>query len=291
MGKFDPKKTSVEVLGHRVAYTEAGSGRPVLFLHGGIGSSFIWRNVIPHVAPYARCVAVDLIGTGDSSRYRPSGPDSYQWANHLGYLGALMRELKIAEDVTLVMHGWASIVGLEWARLNEHRVRAMCNIESIIRPLGLNELNESFRSTVKLARSAAGERYVMDSNAYFDAALDVQVNRQLSQDVVAEYRRTFGDLGETRRATHSALSQIPVGGKPAESVQMVRGVSQWLKKTPIPKLLVLGNPGYLIAGRGRELAVQIPDQTVAEVTGTHLLPEESPDGVGMFLSLWIEGLD
>jgi haloalkane dehalogenase len=164
-------------------------------------------------------------------------------------------------------------------------------MEAILRPLGMNELSPSFRSSMGLTRSAAGERYVMDSNSYFESALEEQVSRPLAQSVLAEYRRNQGSLGEFRRATHAALSRLPYGGKPTESVQLVREAGKWFKKSPIPKLLVLGRPGYLIVGRGRDLALQLPEQTVAEVTGTHLLPEESPDGVGMFLSLWLQNLE
>ena len=41
----------VDVLGSRMAYVEVGSGPTVLFLHGNPTSSYLWRNVIPHVAP------------------------------------------------------------------------------------------------------------------------------------------------------------------------------------------------------------------------------------------------
>src|SRR6187402_1702572 len=59
---------SIEVLGMQMAYVEAGSGPAVLFQHGNPTSSYLWRNVIPHVAPHARCIAPDLIGMGQSGK-------------------------------------------------------------------------------------------------------------------------------------------------------------------------------------------------------------------------------
>jgi haloalkane dehalogenase len=71
-------KQYVTVDGKRMAYHERGSGRAVVFLHGNPTSSYLWRNVIPHVAGEARCVAPDLIGQGDSDKLDDTGPDSYR---------------------------------------------------------------------------------------------------------------------------------------------------------------------------------------------------------------------
>jgi len=60
----------VEVLGSQMAYVDEGEGQPVLFLHGNPTSSYLWRNIIPLVAPHARCIAPDLIGMGQSDKPR-----------------------------------------------------------------------------------------------------------------------------------------------------------------------------------------------------------------------------
>lgn len=58
----------VEVMGSQMHYVEDGSGDPVLFIHGNPASSYIWRNIIPHVTAHARAIAVDLIGFGKSDK-------------------------------------------------------------------------------------------------------------------------------------------------------------------------------------------------------------------------------
>lgn len=50
----------------RVAYLDEGSGTPVLLLHGCPFASFVWRRVIPVLAPTHRCIAPDLLGLGDT---------------------------------------------------------------------------------------------------------------------------------------------------------------------------------------------------------------------------------
>ena len=57
----------VQPLGDRlVSYVDEGNGPVVLLLHGCPFSSFIWRNVIPILAPKYRCIAPDLLGLGDT---------------------------------------------------------------------------------------------------------------------------------------------------------------------------------------------------------------------------------
>ena len=68
--------------GLRMAWTETGSGDPIVFLHGNPASSFLWRNVIPHASGMGRCIAPDLIGMGASDKLDPSGPDSYRFVEH-----------------------------------------------------------------------------------------------------------------------------------------------------------------------------------------------------------------
>ena len=67
---------SVEVRGKRMSYVECGDGDPILFLHGNPTSSYLWRNVMPHLQDQGRCLAPDLIGMGDSEKLDDSGPDS-----------------------------------------------------------------------------------------------------------------------------------------------------------------------------------------------------------------------
>jgi haloalkane dehalogenase len=87
----------VDVLGSKMAYRDegvSGAGKPVaLFLHGNPTSSYLWRNVIPHVAPYLRCVAPDLIGFGNSGK--PDIP--YRVEDHARYLQAFIEALKLSD--------------------------------------------------------------------------------------------------------------------------------------------------------------------------------------------------
>ena len=76
---FPYKKQRRRVLGREMAYVEVGEGDPIVLLHGNPTSSYLWRNVLPHLQSLGRCIAPDLIGmarskaaSGSKARGRPS---------------------------------------------------------------------------------------------------------------------------------------------------------------------------------------------------------------------------
>ena len=97
-----PKKFT-EVLGKKMAYVEAGGGDPIFFLRGNITSSYMWRNIIPHLEGLGRCIVVDNIGQGDSEKLDGS---MYRLAGHQAYVDGILEVLKVQENVTLVVHDW-----------------------------------------------------------------------------------------------------------------------------------------------------------------------------------------
>src|ERR1700754_3891212 len=118
----------VDVLDSKMAYVDEGESKasePVaLLLHGNPTSSYLWRNVIPHLAPHTRCVAPDLIGFGDSGK-----PDiAYRVEDHARYLQAFIERLGLNE-VVLILHDWGSALGLDWARRHSERVRGLALME------------------------------------------------------------------------------------------------------------------------------------------------------------------
>ena len=130
------EKRRVEVLGRQMAYVDEGEGDPVVFLHGNPTSSYLWRNVIPHVVGSARCIAPDLIGMGDSDKLPKSGPDAYRFVDHRAHLDAFFETLELQrERVTLVIHDWGSALGFHWAHRHADAVRGIAYMEAIVRPL------------------------------------------------------------------------------------------------------------------------------------------------------------
>ena len=112
-------RIDISVLDSAMRYVDTGQGRAddpvVVFLHGNPTSSYLWRNVIPHVTPIARCLAPDLIGTGASGK-NPAG--RYTFADHARYLDAWFDAVLGRERIVLVLHDWGGALGFHWARRN-----------------------------------------------------------------------------------------------------------------------------------------------------------------------------
>src|SRR2546428_1355821 len=87
----------IRVLDTELTYVDTGSGDPIVFLHGNPTSSYLWRNVIPHVASRARCLAPDLACMGAPS-HAPGG--SYRFLDHARYLDAWIDSLRPDRTVT-----------------------------------------------------------------------------------------------------------------------------------------------------------------------------------------------
>ena len=283
-------KQYAEVLGARMAYVEAGSGDPIVFLHGNPTSSYLWRNVIPHCEGLGRCIAPDLIGMGDSAKLSPSGPDRYRFVEHRRYLDALLDALDVRERVTLVIHDWGSALGFDWANRHRAAVRGIAYMEGIVMPVTWADWPKAATPVFKGFRSPAGEQMVLEQNVFIEQVLPTSILRTLSDEEMAAYRRPFAEPGEGRRPTLTWPRQIPIEGEPAEVVEIVRDYSEWLRTSPVPKLFINADPGAILRGAPRDFCRTWPNQTETTVKGIHFIQEDSPDEIGAAIAAWVEQL-
>jgi len=270
-----------------MAYVDAGSGDPIVFLHGNPTSSFLWRGVIPHVASLGRCIAPDLIGMGDSAKLPGSGPDGYRFGQHRHYLDELLRLLGVNERVTLVVHDWGSALGFDWAVRHPGSVAGLVYMEAIVTPLTWEDWPEAARGVFRGMRSEAGEEMVLRKNIFVERILPASVMRDLTEDEMDEYRRPFLRPGEDRRPTLTWPRQIPIEGRPADVHAIVADYSARLAGWEVPKLFVNADPGSILVGRPREVCRAWPNQTEITVAGIHFVQEDSPDPIGEALAGWL----
>ena len=249
---------------------------PVVFLHGNPTSSYLWRNVITHVVPVARCLAPDLVGMGESGK-APAG--SYRFVDHVRYLDAWFEALGL-RDVTLVVHDWGSALGFDWARRHPDRVRGLVYMEAIVRPVTWAEWPEAARKVFQGMRSPGGEEMVLQKNVFVDRILPASVMRTLGEPEMTRYRQPYTTPGESRRPTLSWPREIPIDGEPADVVAIVDAYAKWLVASPTPKLFVNAEPGSILVGAQREFCRAWPNQREVTVRGTHFIQEDSPAEIG-----------
>jgi haloalkane dehalogenase len=280
-----------EILGRTMAYVEVGTGNPIVFLHGNPTSSYLWRNVIPHVQDLGRCIAPDLIGMGDSDKLPNSGPNSYTFVEHRRYLDALLERLGVRERATFVVHDWGSALGFDWANRHRNAVRGIAYMEAIVRPSTWADFPGQARPMFQALRSPAGDAMVLERNLFVERVLPGSILRQLTEDEMAEYRRPYAEPGESRRPTLTWPRQIPIDGEPADVDAMVRSYSEWLATAPVPKLFIRAEPGALLGtGPNVDFCRTWQQQKEVTVTGIHFIQEDSPDAIGQALVDWLRAL-
>ena len=285
------EKKRCEVLGRTMTYVETGEGDPIILLHGNPTSSYLWRGVIPHLAPLGRTIAPDLIGMGDSDKLEDSGPGRYRFVEHRRYLDALLEVLGVGGDVTLIMHDWGSALGFDWANRRRDAVKGLAYMEAIVQPLTWAQWPEAARRVFQGFRSESGESMVLENNVFVERVLPGSIQRELTEEEMAEYRRPFAEPGEDRRPTLTWPREIPIEGEPADVAEIVADYAAWLRESSVPKLFVNAEPGAILTGEQREFCRTWPNQTEVSVPGSHFIQEDSPDEIGGAIAAWLRTLD
>lgn len=276
----------ISVLDSEIAYIDAGSGDPIVFLHGNPTSSYLWRNVIPHLEEHGRCLAPDLIGMGQSGK-NPAG--SYRFVDHIRYLDAWFDALDLTENVTLVIHDWGSALGFHWTRRHPERVKAIAYMEAIVQPVTWEMWPEAARGIFQAMRSPAGEEIVLEKNIFVERILPASVLRKLTDEEMDAYRWPYREPGESRRPTLTWPREIPIDGEPADVHEIVSAYADWIAhSTDLPKLFINADPGVILTGPQREFCRAWPNQQEVTVKGRHFIQEDSPDEIGQAIAGFLQ---
>jgi haloalkane dehalogenase len=284
-----PKK-KIEVRGRSMAYVEVGSGSPIVFLRGNPTSSYLWRDVIPHLEDLGRCIAPDLIGMGDSDKLDDSGPDRYRFVEHREYVDGLLEQLGVESSVTWVIHDWGSALGFDWSNRHRDAVKGIAYMEAIVSPLTWDEWTAPARALFQAFRSPAGESMVLEKNIFVDNVLPASILRKLDDAEKAVYGRPYLEAGESRRPTLTWPRQIPLEGEPADVTEIAQSYADWLAQSSVPKLFINADPGTILTGAQREFCRSWPNQSEVTVKGSHFIQEDSPDEIGEAVANWYRKL-
>lgn len=276
----------VRVLDTEMSYVAAGEGSPIVFLHGNPTSSYLWRNIIPHVSGLGRCLAPDLVGMGESGR-SPAG--RYRFADHSRYLDAWFDTLGLTSSVVLVLHDWGSALGFHWASRHPERVQAIAYMEAIVLPRRWEDFPTGRDAIFRSLRSAQGERLIFEDNFFIETVLPRSIIRTLTADEMNAYRAPFTSR-EARLPTLVWPRELPIDGEPADVVSVVDTYGAWMSQTAIPKLFIAAEPGALLVGRAREFCRTWPNQREVTVAGIHFIQEDSPNEIGAALYDFVASL-
>lgn len=273
-----------DVLDSQMHYLDEGEGDPILFLHGNPTSSYLWRNVIPHLTKNGRCIAPDLIGMGKSGK-----PDiEYRFRDHYQYLEAFIEALGLT-NITLVIHDWGSALGFHYASQNESNVKAIAFMEALLMPtpswdmmpLDAVELFQAFRTP------DVGWEMIGKQNMFVEQVLPSGIMRTLSEEEMDQYRAPYQEIAD-RKPIWRWPNEIPIAGSPPENVALVGAYNQWLQQTDLPKLLLYATPGTILVAPLVEWCKQnLRNLHIVHVgEGLHFIQEDYPDKIGSEISDW-----
>lgn len=175
--EFPYESKYIEVLGSKMHYVEKGEGDPILFIHGAPTSSYLWRNILPHAAPFGRAIAIDLIGMGKSGK-----PDlEYKFTDHVRYLEEFIKKMEL-KNVTLVIHDWGSALGFHYAMRNVENVKGIAFMEAMVTPMSIDDFGmmeqfmfNKFRDPVK------GPEWIIEDNFFIETALPHFAGREMTE--------------------------------------------------------------------------------------------------------------
>ena len=276
----------VNVLGSTMAFREAGDREaPVaLFLHGNPTSSYVWRNVLPHIAPVAHCIAPDLIGFGQSGK-----PDiEYRVADHVRYLDAFLEQAGI-ESAFVVAQDWGTALAFLLAARRPEFIRGLAFME-FVKPLpswdrfvpGAAEIFQKFRTP------GVGEEIILENNFFVEQVLPMNIVRKLTDEEMSVYRAPF-PTPESRRPTWRFPNEIPIAGEPEDVYSSLEKAHEVLAQSTYPKLLFAGDPGAIVSPAMAQSVVKgLKNCKLVQLTsGLHFLQEDHPDVIGANIKEWL----
>lgn len=282
----------VDIHGSKMAYVDEGHGDPILFLHGQPTSSYLWRNIMPHLEGQGRIIAPDNIGFGKSDQ-----PDlEYTFGDHYHYFEAFIEKLDL-KDITLVVHDWGSGLGLHYAAQNPENVKAIVTMESIIAPLipakSYEELPTDIGNFFRTVRDPEnGRKLLIDENYFVEGVLPGFISRPLTQEAHDVYRKPFLTK-KSRIQVNQWPNEMPIGEVPKATHDVVTAYNAWLERTNTPWLFLYATPGALNPPEAAEYWSKRANniETVYIGPGIHYVQEDQPYAIGRAISDWYRRLN
>lgn len=278
----------VDVYGVKMHYVEEGTGDPILFLHGMPASSYVWRNVIPHLSSLGRCIAPDLIGMGKSAK-----PDiEYSIYDHIKYIDKFIETLGLTR-VTIIMHGWGSVIGFDYAMRNEKNCKALAFYEAYLRPFHDDDVSLPFQEQIMTMEQQENIYELITDGTYFiDKVLPQEMMRPLTNEEISYYREPYLEKGSGKPLSQY-LKELPRMDRNTKVDQLIANYSNKLTKSQLPKLMLYSVPGFITTIATAMWAKEhLPRLEVVDIgEELHYAQESDPTLMGEAISIWLQGIE
>ena len=283
--KFPFESNFIEINGSNMHYVDVGKGDTILLLHGQPTSSYLWRNIIPHLQTNARCIAPDLIGMGKSDK-----PDiAYTYHDHYDYLVKFIEKLEL-KNITLVIHDWGSGLGFHYAKTHPDNIKGIAFMEALIKTMTWEEFPTDYKIIFKLIRAPYIGWFMLSVlNMFLKKVVPDSIIRTLSKEEYDNYLKPYPTVA-SRKPVRAWPQQIPINGKPKGVYEIIDAYNQWLKTSDIPKLCLYAHPGAIMTKKEVELIRNnFPNTKMVDIgKGKHYVQEDSPHLIGKEIATWFQ---
>lgn len=280
-GKF------TDIDGVKMHYLEVGEGDPILFLHGIPTSGYVWRKIIPHLAPLGRCFAPDLIGFGQSAK-----PDiAYSISDHIHFIERFIEKLNL-KKITIVMHGWGSVIGFDYAMKHERNCKGLVFYESFLRSVNGSDMALPFQEQLlNLQEQEQSLELASNGTNFVDQIMAQGLMQELTEEEMENYRSPF--LHGSSKPILQYLNELPNGDGTSKADKIIADYSAKLMRSPLPKLMLYSIPGFITTIATVMWAKEnLPNLEIVEIgEELHFGQESSPDLIGEAISVWLQGVE
>jgi haloalkane dehalogenase len=266
----------VEQDGLRMHYLDEGSGPPVLLLHGEPTWSYLYRKIVPELAPSARALAPDYFGFGRSDK--PLAQEAYTYDFHARSVQRLVEHLDL-RGLTVVVQDWGGPIGLRLAVEQPDRVDRLVIMNTGIgggRPPSDEWLR--FRDWLRrLGTEVVPGRLVQISSV-----------QPMEDDVVEAYSAPW-PVPESKAGILAFPDLVPISPDHPDLAAHLRvreALSRWEK----PTLVLFSDSDPIFSPRHADrIAAHIPGALAAEIVAGagHFLQEDQGEQIGRRIARFI----
>ncbi|SRR5579883_268547 len=284
---FPYSSNFVDVLGSKMHYIDEGEGDPILLLHSIPTHSYVWRNVIPHLSTLGRCIVPDLMGCGKSDK--PA--IEYTIFDHIKYIDEFIKNLRLKKMI-IVMHGWGSLIGFDYAMRNENNCRGLVFYESYLRPIHGNEISLPMQEQLHALMQQKNIHVSMDGIYYIENVLPQEMLRALSEEELTHYKEPFLQKN-SQKALMQYLNEILPGSNNKKINDLIENYSKKLTQSQLPKLMLYSVPGFITTIDDAIWAKKnLPNLELVEIgEELHYAQESNPMLMGETISVWLQGIE
>lgn len=281
----------IDLRGTDMAYVDVGEGAPIVLIHGNPTSSYLWRNIIPHLQSHGRVIAIDLVGFGASDR-----PDiDFRFEDHREYLGSFIDAMEL-QNISFVAHDWGSALALDYAANNPENVDGIVLMEALLPPIFPFESFDAMGPIADLFRAfrdpTIGQEMLLEQNFFIEQGLPGSIIRQLSDAEFSAYRGPFPAPSD-RIPIWRFTQEVPISGEPGDVDAAMRNYATWLSETETPVLYLYAEPGLLNPSVVRDWMITNVDnlETTYIGSGLHYIQEDQPFAIGRAIDEWMRRHD